>query len=377
MRIFVYEHLSSGALAGQPGVESLRREGLAMLAAVLADLSRCPDVRPIALVEADLAGILGTNLPRAEIHAVASVPLRESGISINEDRFHRLARMADFTLVIAPEFDDLLEECCRWALDEGSRLLGPSPEAVRLTGDKLALAEHLRQQRVPTPLTAPCLDHEPPWPYPVVCKPRFGAGSQHTLLVQARGEYAAFRECLRAEMGSLREGIVQPLISGRAASVAFLAGSPGVGDCSIDWPRERRAAASAKPQAAERHERIALPACEQYLSDDGCFRYLGGKVPLDFVFQSRAHELARLAADAVDGLTGYFGIDLVLGESDDGSGDAVIEINPRLTTSYVGLRQLARGNLMLALLALADGRRPESLEWLDTPVRFHPDGRIE
>ena len=34
------------------------------------------------------------------------------------------------------------------------------------------------------------------------------------------------------------------------------------------------------------------------------------------------------------------------------SGDRVIEINPRLTTSYVGLRALARFNLAEALLAV-------------------------
>jgi len=70
MRVFVYEHLSSGALAGQPGVESLRREGFAMLAAVLADLSRCLDVRPVTVVEPDLFEALHAELPGVEIHGV-------------------------------------------------------------------------------------------------------------------------------------------------------------------------------------------------------------------------------------------------------------------------------------------------------------------
>ncbi len=252
MRIFVYEHLSSGALAGQPGVESLRREGFAMLAAVLADLSRCPDIRPVALVEPDVVGSLHAELPGVEIHA-AGWEERFCEASLNEDRFRRLARMADFTVVIAPEFDDFLEQRCRWALEEGSALLGPSPESVRLTGDKQALADHLRRQGVPTPLTAPCVGDEPPWPYPVVCKPRFGAGSQHTLRVGDRDEYAAFQKRIATETGSLRDGIVQPLVQGRPVSVAFLAGPRG---------------------------RIALPAAEQCLSDDDSFRYLGGRVPL-------------------------------------------------------------------------------------------------
>jgi predicted ATP-grasp superfamily ATP-dependent carboligase len=282
--------------------------------------------------------------------------------TVDEAVFRRIARSADFTLVIAPEFDGLLEERCRWAVAEGSRLLGPSPDAVRLTADKLQLAEHLRRHDVPTPLTTRCVDDDPPWHYPVICKPRFGAGSQHTLRVQNREGYIDFQERIRGETSSLRKCVVQPLIPGRPASVTFLATD---------------GEASAKPHAAGRNERFALPACEQYLSGDGRFCYLGGRVPLEPALQNRAQDLARRAAQAVEGLTGYFGVDLVLGESANGSDDVVIEINPRLTTSYVGLRQLTPGNLMQTLLDLVLGRCPEPLQWYDKRVRFHPDGRID
>jgi predicted ATP-grasp superfamily ATP-dependent carboligase len=343
MRVFVYEHLSSGALAGQHGADSLRREGLAMLTAVLVDLEHCSGVQPVALVEPALVSALQVEIPGAETHS-----LQDNDI---ERPFRHLARQADFTLVIAPEFDDLLEQRCRWALDEGSRLLGPTIEAIRLTGDKLALAEHLALQGIPTPPTAPCLYHHyPPWPYPVVCKPRFGAGSQHTGRVPHDLGYTAFRDRIDRETGTLREAIVQPWLPGLAASVAFLAG-PG--------------------------QLIAMPAAEQYLSPDGLFSYQGGRVPLPPAFQERAHRLARRAAETVDGLNGYFGIDLVLGPSDDGGDDVVIEINPRLTTSYVGLRRLARDNLMQALLAVILGQPAGPLAWHEAEVRFHADGRID
>ncbi len=339
MRVFVYEHLCSGALAGQSGADSLRREGLAMLAAVLADLANCPGVRPVTLVEPDLVGALGVEARRAEIH-----PLHGNDVELP---FRRLARDADYTLVIAPEFDDLLEQRCRWTREEGSRLLGPSPDAVRLTGDKLALAEHLQHRGIPTPPTVSCPGADgPPWPYPVVGKPRFGAGSQHTILIHDHSEYAAFRDRIGRETGSLREAIVQPWLPGLAASVAFLAGP---------------------------EQSIALPASEQYLSADGLFSYQGGRVPLPLALQERAHRLARRAAVAVDGLDGYFGIDLVMGAAED----VVIEINPRLTTSYVGLRRLARSNLMKALLAVVRGQSAEPLEWHEREVRFHADGRID
>src|SRR5207237_10692235 len=98
-----------------------------------------------------------------------------------------------------------------------------------------------------------------------------------------------------------------------------------------------------------------LCPAEQILSEDGPFRYLGGRLPLPPELARRAADVARRAVDAVAGLAGYVGVDVVLGDAADGSRDCVIEINPRLTTSYVGLRTMTDGNLMGWLLAVAGG----------------------
>ncbi len=50
---------------------------------------------------------------------------------------------------------------------------------------------------------------------------------------------------------------------------------------------------------------------------------------------------------------GFVGLDLLLG--DCVSEDCVIEINPRLTTSYVGLRRMIHGNLAARLFDLETG----------------------
>jgi predicted ATP-grasp superfamily ATP-dependent carboligase len=49
---------------------------------------------------------------------------------------------------------------------------------------------------------------------------------------------------------------------------------------------------------------------------------------------------------------------MVLSQSNDQSKDRIIEINPRLTTSYVGLRAAVEQNLAAIMLELAAGRRP-------------------
>ena len=123
------------------------------------------------------------------------------------------------------------------------------------------------------------------------------------------------------------EMLIQPYVEGMPASVVFFAG----------------------PQQA-----IALPPACQNLSADGRFRYGGGRLPLGADLANRAVRLARQAIDAVSGLQGYVGVDLVLGSEADGSRDWLIEINPRPTTSYVGLRALARLNLARALVSVAE-----------------------
>jgi predicted ATP-grasp superfamily ATP-dependent carboligase len=77
--------------------------------------------------------------------------------------------------------------------------------------------------------------------------------------------------------------------------------------------------------------------------------------------------LAALAA--LPPANGYVGIDLILGDATDGSQDVVIEINPRLTTSYVALRQHYRTNLAAAMLQVIAGQ-PCELEIAQDVVSF-------
>ncbi len=266
----------------------------------------------------------------------------------DENAFRSLTRKADATLVIAPEFDDLLATRCRWVREAGGRLLGSTLEAVNLTADKFSLAHHLRERGIPTPLTRLADEQRADDGYPLVCKPRHGAGSLATMLVRNSKEFDQCAALLQHELPG-DEAIVQPLVTGIAASVALLVG-----------PRQV----------------VPLLPGLQYLSDDGRYRYRGGSIPLAPQLAARAVNLGRRAVQAVPGLRGYIGIDLVLGSSGDGSGDQIIEINPRLTTSYLGLRALADTNLALAMLQVMDGEEMQPLAWRSGAVDFTPDGHI-
>ena len=143
--------------------------------------------------------------------------------------------------------------------------------------------------------------------------------------------------------------IEQPYVVGQSASVAFLVGP---------------------------HQIVPTPGATQNLSDDGRFQYLGGLTPLPSPLRDRAVALARRAVESVPGLFGYVGVDLILGDATDGTGDVVVEINPRLTTSYIGLRQLARTNLAEVWLRLFRRETIAQLDWYeDRIIEFDADGR--
>jgi predicted ATP-grasp superfamily ATP-dependent carboligase len=173
-------------------------------------------------------------------------------------------------------------------------------------------------------------------------KPRFGAGSQATFLVRNVDDLAqtwspAFHECPDAEF------VVQSHVHGQPASVALLLG---------------------------RDQTIALAPGWQRLSSDGRFHYRGGSLPLPASLAQRAKNLARQAIAGIDGLQGYVGVDLVLG--DDGV-DFAIEINPRLTTSYLGLRQLSQQNLADLIVKTVRGEHVSPVDWAKGEVRFGID----
>jgi predicted ATP-grasp superfamily ATP-dependent carboligase len=94
-----------------------------------------------------------------------------------------------------------------------------------------------------------------------------------------------------------------------------------------------------------------LLACnrQDVVERDGRLRYLGSTVA-GLEARRRCYQpLAERVARAMPGLWGYVGIDLV----DTPDGAVVLEVNPRLTTSYVGLRRSLGVNpaeLVLALL---------------------------
>lgn len=338
MRIFVFEYLTGGGLlsgdGSLAGSVSLAREGAAMVTALAVDFARIPGVEVVILCDPRAES---SSFDRVETRVVRTVDERDSAFAAE-------VAASDATVLIAPECDGILLGCVEGVLRCGGKLLGPGPQLVALAADKHATAEYLARAGVPVPRGV-VLGPRGNWPtnlsFPVVIKPRDGAGSQDLRLLRPpldADNWPPDHERWRIE--EFRPGL--------AASVAVLCGPAG---------------------------HVVLHPCTQKLASDDTFKYRGGALLLDEKLSPRANQLAAKTVALLPESCGYLGIDMVLGNSQDGSDDAVIEINPRLTTSYVGLRAATRDNLAEAMLAVAAGELP-TLSWVSDALEFSADGAV-
>jgi tyramine---L-glutamate ligase len=336
MHIFLYEWVTGGGLveSGTRLPASLLAEGSAMIAALAADFAAMPETQVTVLRDARLTEPHLNGCRVIEIHS--SLDRRSA--------FDRLAGEADWTLVVAPEFDGHLRAAIADIQTAGGNSLNSSDEFIALAADKHQTSERLCAAGVAAPIGIVIegdneklpLDFE----YPAVLKPVDGAGSQHTLLVNGPADEPPPYPWRRR---------LERYHPGRAASVAVLCGS---------------------------RANTPLPACWQNLSTDGRFIYRGGGAIREDDLAERATALAVEALRALPPANGYVGVDLVLGSAPDGSDDVVIEINPRLTTSYVGLRAMLEENIAALMLDAARGKRPVPLHRTDAPVEFSAEGAV-
>lgn len=307
--LFLLEAICGGLCAERPE-GSLLREGRAMLEALAADLV------------ADGSVAVRSTWDR-RLGAAPTLPVEWTLVDGPDGALRELERQSprvDRVLAIAPESGGLLESLAGRVIQAGGVWAGCHPEAIALCADKLRLAEHLAQAGVPTVPTRLVEFGDGPgtnvwpegWGETLVVKPRDGAGSQGIAVVRGRDEWLVW--CANRP----GDEIVQPFVEGASLSLAVLV---------------RPSRSEGEPRRIE-----PLGLATQRLSGDGRLSYEGGELPCREWPLEPAVAIVRSALASVPGLAGYVGCDLIWPVG--AAAPLVCEINPRLTTSYVGYRVL-------------------------------------
>ena len=309
-----------------------------MLEALLRDLERLPDVTPVTTWDTRLPA---PEVLRTEVHSVDS--------AADEWRaFQRLAANSDTTVVIAPETDDVLARRLHEAALHG-KPVNCDASAARRLADKLKtfqLLSELNLRSVPTTLLAgfgPGSGSTPDFGFPRVVKPRYGAGCVETFVVCNEAEFTQRRNQLASRLESF---VVQPHIAGESISVAAISSD-----------------------AHGRRQWNILPIARQLIHCEAQLRYGGGTMPHVLADRSatQVRNFVGEFCERMPGIRGYIGFDLIV--TDDGP--MIVDVNPRLTTSYLGYRKLANQNLAREILGLATSG--QQLTWKSATVTYGPE----
>lgn len=331
MRVVLHEWCCSGGLRsagastlvggddGGPLGADLVTEGRAMLAALVRDGLRALDLEFTVLLDHESAWLLPSGGDDGRV-AVVRVPAGEERSCLAD-----ASAGADWTVIVAPETDGILADRVGLACAAGGRVASPDIPFIALASDKQATVMALAAAGVAVPAGGLLPAGErlaDAFRRPAVAKARDGCGGDGLIIVPPGASLPPAPKPRRVE--------------------AFITGTP-VGVSSLCGPAET----------------FVLPPVRQRFSSGPHPHYLGGDLSLDGALRERAIALARRA---IAGLAapdrqprGWVGVDMILGSRDDGDDDRVLEINPRLTTSFVGLAPLGTASLLRALLAVAGG----------------------
>ncbi len=332
--LLVHEYVVGGGWPEPELPQPLGGEALALLSAVVEDLRAWGGLPIVTTCD--------RRLPLGAVQADRVVPLSPQ---VYPGGLIDVARSCGAALLIAPEGGRVLECVTRDLAAAGVHVLGSAPGAVARAADKWQLYGLLHAAGLPVPATrlvAPpkVLAVAQEIAYPVIVKPRSGAGCERVCLVQDAAEWT---RALHVCEPSREDLLVQEYVAGTAASVSLLVAD---GAASVLGMNEQRM-------------HFGIP-CE----------YTGGVAGIAHERREEAFSLARQAVSLLPGLRGYVGVDMVVSDS----GCQLIEVNPRLTTSYIGLREALSIDLGEALWrACVDGVLPPDAS-PQHPVPFQKAG---
>ena len=241
----------------------------------------------------------------------------------------RLAPACPMGLVIAP--DHLLAGYTQ-ILEQHTHNLGCGFVTVALCANKVRTEKILRSHGIPVPAESQGERR--------VIKPVRGCGAQGVRISDALPG---------------RDEFSQQYIEGEHFSVSIVANRV-IGDACLYF--------SGKPP-------LVLAVNRQFIEtgSDGALHYRGGETPVHPVREPEIIEVAKKTAEVL-GCQGYCGVDVVVADT-----VYVVDVNPRITTSLVGITACMTEEIADILVSASKGEGTDHVQLIGS-ARFDSNGNV-
>jgi predicted ATP-grasp superfamily ATP-dependent carboligase len=326
-RIFIFEYVSGGGLSKEKIPNSLFCEAFGMLISLIKDFTSL-DLEVSTLLDRRITH-LTTILPRCR-----SIIVKKEDNFLN--KFELVVKDSDYILIVAPESGNVLYKLTKVVKDYNKILLSTNLAGIKIGSSKINTYNFFRNNELLTPKTylIPLRNNFLDLDFvlkkldelenPIIIKPEDGVGAESIFLFRTKKQIKLFFQNHYSKIDKNRKYILQEYIEGDDLSISLINMTK-----SLNF-------GSKNP--------LLLSINSQYISIKNLkidSIYQGGYTPVQN-YQAILQELTELLENVdFTAFIGYFGIDLIKTKD---SKFYFIEINPRITTSYVGLRNIINEN---------------------------------
>ncbi|MFW9823543.1 MAG: ATP-grasp domain-containing protein [Candidatus Thorarchaeota archaeon] len=326
-RIFIFEFVSGGGFNNVEIPISLFCEGYGMLRSIILDFKT---------LNFEIATMLDYRIEYlAQFLPLDELIIVEKKINFLK-HFKNLIKTCSYIFIIAPESGKRLYNLTKIAKLANKKLLSTNLQGIKLGMSKWRTYEFFRRNKISTPKTylIPFRKTELDTNFiqqefnklkkPVIIKPEDGVGAESIYYIESQEQLSRYFLKFLQKDKTRRKYIIQEFIPGIDLSMSLI-GIPHINDSQYKAPI----------LLSVNSQEINIKNAE-FISE-----YFGGTTPV--VDYSNLEKKINEIFENIDFSTilGYFGIDFIR------TLDArlfFIEINPRLTTSYIGLRNVININ---------------------------------
>ena len=319
-KIFLFEFASGGGFNQVNIPTSLFCEGYGMLRSIIEDFKSLDFEISILL---DYRGISYKKFLQADII---------NQVNANDDylvKFEKEVKNCEFCFIIAPEFSEILYKLTKIVKNNNKEILSVDLEGITLGTYKLDTYEFFKACSVNTPQTFLISRNKQNFDLDsiiqtfnqfngrIIIKPEDGVGAENIFYFENEKQIIKLFKGLGEKLDISRKYLLQEYIEGRDLSVSLIG--------TLNNP-------------------IILCVNTQNLSiksNNGGSEYLGGTTPVENHEEITKNLMKIFEKMDLSKFSSYYGIDFIR-KADKSM--YFIEINPRLTTSYIGIRNIIDKN---------------------------------